>query len=250
MTNRLTRRRNLIIGGCIFAVLMLGVSCTGIVHAAGCDVSILASSDGLLLGGSEWSWTASDGGLAGVPPPAPGQEVIRGSYSGSLPVSGTGTVTVKRSLSSGETIGFSQDQQVISEGPGILEESLSVDSCRSSASGVSCGPVETGETGSNLTRSAYCEHVGTTAMFLADSLHYRSQGAISQGSLEVPDSFATDMAFSGHEDGAFILLAGSLTGIGTTDETGYIHQVREEIRAGGTMNIRETTRWSSFSSPS
>ena len=77
MTNRLTRRRNLVIGGCIFAVLVLGVACTGMVRAAVCEVSISATGDGLLLGGSEWTWAASDGSLAGIPPPGPGQEVIR-----------------------------------------------------------------------------------------------------------------------------------------------------------------------------
>jgi hypothetical protein len=65
---RLSQRRKLVIGGCIFAAVVLGVACTGITpaQAASCDISMKASGDSWLSSASDWSWTASDGDLSGL----------------------------------------------------------------------------------------------------------------------------------------------------------------------------------------
>jgi hypothetical protein len=126
MLKRLSQRRNLVVGGCIFAAVVLGVACTGVVHASSCDVSIEASGDQGLSSSSEWSWMASDGDLTKVPPLGTGHEVISGSYSGSVLVAGPAEYSGVRSLSSDDLLGFSTDQQVQSQGPGILSESLMV----------------------------------------------------------------------------------------------------------------------------
>ena len=83
MIKRLSQRRKLIIGGCVFAAVVLGVACTGITpaQAAGIEVSMSATGDQGLSSSSEWSWMASDGDLTKVPPLGIGQEVLQGGYS-------------------------------------------------------------------------------------------------------------------------------------------------------------------------
>ena len=88
MIRRLAQRRKLVVGGCIFAAVVIGMACTGVVHAAQFDVSVHATGDRVLASSSEWSWTASDGDIAQTPPLGIGQEVIRGGYSGSVLVAG------------------------------------------------------------------------------------------------------------------------------------------------------------------
>jgi hypothetical protein len=246
MTNRLTRRRKLVIGGCIFAALVLGAACTGIVHAGSVQVSISATGDGPFLGTSEWTWAASDGDLTTIPPAGTGQEIIRGGYSGSLLLSGPGSIATEKSLSSGDISAFSTGQQVNTAAPGILTESISVDSCGSPAGGVSCGSAAVDPEGANLTRSAYCEHAGMRVLLLTDKLHYRSAGTISQGAIEVPDSMVMEITGKGIGSGTITVTAVSASGIGTGNEAGYIHRIYEEMMAGGNFSINGNTRWSSF----
>ncbi len=118
------QRRKLVIGGCIFAAVVLGVACTGItpVQAASCEVSMSAAGDQMLSSSSDWTWTASDGDLSKTPPLGIGQEVLQGGYAGSVLVAGPGTYSGERSLSSEDTLEFSTGQQVDSQAPGILSE--------------------------------------------------------------------------------------------------------------------------------
>lgn len=248
MIKRLSRRRKLVIGGCIFAALVFGAACTGIVDAGSMQVSISAAADASLLGASEWTWVASEGDLTRIPPAGTGQEIIRGSYSGSMIFSGPGTMATEKSLSSDDTFAFSTVQQVKTAAPGILTESISVDSCGSPAGGISCGYAAPDLEAENLTRSAYCEHAGMTALLLTSDLTYRSAGSISQGAIDVPDSLGMEINSNGIGSGTIKVTAFSLSGIGTGREAGYIHRIFEEMMAGGNFRINGNTRWASFTS--
>jgi hypothetical protein len=248
MIKRLMQRRKLVIGGCIFAAVVIGVACTGITpaQAAGIEVAISATGDQGLSSSSEWSWMASDGDLTKVPPLGIGQEVLSGGYSGSILVSGPGTYSGKRSLSADDILEFSTAQQVDSQGPGILSESLMVYSVGSPTSGVTCGSDSLDEVGANFSKSAYCEYAGTSTMFMTDSLSYRSAGAISQGDTELPDSLAMDVSSTGNGYGSFAAGSRSLIGIGNTTALGYVHTVSENVRAMGTFTVNGKMRWRSF----
>jgi len=250
MIKRLSQRRKLVIGGCIFAAVVLGVACTGITpaQASSCDVSMQASGDSWLSSASDWSWTASDGDLSKTPPLTTGQEVISGVYVGSVLVAGPAQYSGERSLSSDDTLEFSTDQQVDSQAPGILSESLSVYSVGSPAAGVTCGSDSLDAEGANLTRSAYCEYASMSGMFMTDSLAYRSAGAISQGDIDLPDSLAMDISSAGRGSGMLAAGSRSMIGIGNTSALGYVHSVHEETRAGGVFAMDGRTKWSSFTS--
>jgi len=57
MIRRFSQRGKLVIGGCVFAAIVLGVACTGInsAQAASCEVSMQASGDQMLSGSSDWT---------------------------------------------------------------------------------------------------------------------------------------------------------------------------------------------------
>jgi hypothetical protein len=248
MIKRLSQRRKLVVGGCIFAAVVLGVACTGIApaQAASCEVSVSAAGDQGLSSSTEWSWIASDGDLSKTPPLEIGQEVLSGGYSGLVLVNGPGTYSGARSLSADDTLEFSTDQQVDSQGPGIFSESLMVYSCGSPSSGVTCGSDSLDAEGANLTRSTYCEYAGASTMLLTDSLNYHSDGAISQGDIELPDSLAMDVSSSGNGYGSFAAGSRSLIGIGNTTALGYVHTTSERVGAAGNFLVNGRVRWSSF----
>jgi len=248
MIKRLMQRRKLVVGGCIFAAVVLGVACTGITpaQAASCEVSLSASGDQALLSSSDWSWIASDGDLSKTPPLGIGQEVISGGYSGSVLVNGPGSYWGNRSLSTDEILDFSTGQQVDSQGPGILSESLMVYSCGSPSSGATCGSDSLDADGVNLTRQAYCEYAGISTIFMTDSLSYRSAGGISQGDTEQPDSLAMEVSSSGNGYGSFATGSRSLIGIGNTTALGYVHTTSERVGAAGSFVVNGRVRWSSF----
>jgi len=250
MIKRLMQRRKLVIGGCIFAAVVLGVACTGIspAQAASCDVSIQASGDQMLSSSSDWTWTASDGDLSKTPPLGIGQEVLSGGYVGSVLVSGPGMYSGDRSLSSDEILEFSTGQQMDSRGPGILTESLMVYSVGSPSAGVTCGADSLNAEGANFTRQAYCEYAGASTMFMTDSLSYHSVGGISQGDTELPDSLAMDVSSSGNGYGSFAAGSRSLIGIGNTTALGYVHTTSEKVGAAGNFVVNGRARWSSFTS--
>ena len=248
MIRRFSQRRKLVIGGCIFAAVVLGVACAGItpVKASSCDVSIQASGDSWLSSLSDWAWTASDGDLSKTPPLATGQEVVSGVYVGSVLVAGPAQYSSERSLSSGDTLEFSTGQQVDNQGLGILSESLTVYSCGSPAAGVTCGSDSLDAEGANLTRSAYCEYASMSGMFMTDSLAYQSAGAISQGDTEMPDSLAMDVSSAGNGYGLLSVGSWSLIGIGNTSALGYVHAMHDETRVGGVFAMDGRMRWGSF----
>jgi hypothetical protein len=250
MIKRLMHRRKLVIGGCIFAAVVLGVACTGITpaQAASCEVSISATGDQMLSSSSDWTWTASDGDLSKTPPLGIGQEVLSGGYVGSVLVDGPGTYSGIRLLSADEILEFSTAQQVDSKGPGILTESLMVYSFGSPAAGVTCGSDSLDADGANFNRQAYCEYAGASTMFMTDALNYHSAGGISQGDTELPDSMTMDVLSSGNGYGSFAAGSRSLIGIGNTTALGYVHTVHEQIGAGGNFHLNGKMRWSSFTS--
>jgi len=244
------QRRKLVIGGCIFAAIVLGVACTGITpaQAATCEVAISATGDQMLSSSSDWTWTASDGDLSKTPPLEIGQEVLQGGYLGSVLVNGPGTYSGDRSLSANEILEFSTAQQVDSEGPGILSESLMVYSCGSPAAGVTCGSDSLDAEGANFSKSAYCEYAGVSTMFMTDSLNYHSVGGISQGDTELPDSLMMDVSSVGNGYGSFAAGSRSMIGIWNTTALGYVHAVHEEVRVGGAFAMTGRTKWYSFTS--
>jgi len=191
---------------------------------------------------------ASDGDLTKVPPLGIGQEVLQGGYSGSVLVSGPGTYSGERSLSVDDTLEFSTAQQVDSQGPGILSESLMVYSVGSPSAGVTCGSDSLDAEGANLTRQAYCEYAGASTMFMTDSLNYRSAGGISQGDTEQPDSLMMDVSSVGNGYGSFAAGSRSLTGIGDTSTFGYVHTTSEKIGAAGNFVVNGRVGWSSVAS--
>jgi len=247
MIKRLSQRRNLVIGGCIFAAIVLGVACVSPpAQAASCEVSLQASGDSWISSVSDWTWAASDGDLLKTPPLDIGQEVLQGGYSGSVLVSGPGAIESNRGLSTNEILLFSTDQKVNSEGPGILSESLMVNSCGAPSAGVTCGAGNLDADGANLTRQAYCEYAGISTMFMTDALNYQSVGGIIQGDTEQPDAMLMDIDAIGNGSGLLSTGSRSLIGIGNTSALGYVHTVREDVRAGGAFTMNGRMRWSSF----
>ena len=166
-----------------------------------------------------------------TPPLGIGQEVLSGGYVGSVLVNGPGTYSGDRSLSADEILEFSTDQQVDSQGPGILSESLMVYSVGSPSSGVTCGSDSLDVEGANFSKSAYCEYAGVSTMFMTDALNYHSAGGISQGDTELPDSLAMDVSSSGNGYGSFAAGSRSLIGIGNTTALGYVHTTSEKVGA-------------------
>ena len=248
--NRLTKRRKLLIGGCVFAAIVLGVACTGITpaQAASCEVSMQASGDQMVSSSSDWTWTASDGDLSKTPPLGIGQEILQGGYSGSVLVSGPGTYSSERSLSTDDILEFSTGQQVDSQGLGILSESLMVNSCGSPAAGVTCGSDSLDADGTNISKSAYCEYAGASTMFMMDALNYHSVGGISQGDTEQPDSMAMDVSSAGNGYGSFAMGSRSLIGIGNVSALGYAHTTSDRVGAAGVFTVNGKVRWNSFTS--
>jgi len=57
------------------------------------------------------------------------------------------------------------------------------------------------------------------------------------------------MDATGHGSGEFSAGSQSMIGIGNTSELGYVHDVHEEVRAGGAFTMRGQANWSSFTSP-
>ncbi len=169
-----------------------------------------------------------------------------GGYSGSVLVSGPGTLTSHRVISTNEILGFSTVQHVDSEGPGILAESLLVYSCGSPSVGVTCGSDSLDADGANLTRQAYCEYAGASTMFMTDVLRYHSAGGISQGDTEQPDSLAMDVSSSGNSYGSFAAGSRSMIGIGNTTALGYVHTTSDKVGAGGVFSVNGKMRWISF----
>ncbi|MCX6698524.1 MAG: hypothetical protein NTV68_01140, partial [Methanomicrobiales archaeon] len=248
MIKRFSQRRKLLIGGCIFAAVVIGVACTGITpaQAASCEVSMQASGDQMLSSSSDWTWTASDGDLSKTPPLGIGQEILQGGYSGSVLVSGPGTYSNDRSLSTDDILEFSTGQQVDNQGLGILTESLMVYSYGSPSAGVTCGADSFDADGTNLTRQAYCEYAGASTMFITDALNYHSAGGISQGDTELPDSLAMDVSSLGNGYGSFAAGSRSLIGIGNTSALGYVHTTSERVGAAGVFTMNGKVRWISF----
>ncbi len=251
MIKRFSQRRKLVIGGCVFAVVVLGVACAGInpAHAASCEVSMQASGDQMLSSSSDWAWTASDGNIQETPPLGIGQEILQGGYSGSVLVSGPATIESNRGLSTDENLEFSTGQQVESQGPGILTESLMVYSCGSPAAGVTCGVDSLDAEGANLTRQAYCEYAGASTMFMTDALNYHSAAGISQGDIELPDSMVMNISSYGNGDSRFAAGSRSLIGIGNTTSLGYVHAISDRIGSAGNFTMNGQVKWSSFNPP-
>ena len=57
MIQLFSRRRTLVIGGCVFAAVVLVAACTGVnpAQAASCEVSMQTSGDQMLSGSSDWT---------------------------------------------------------------------------------------------------------------------------------------------------------------------------------------------------
>ncbi len=246
MIKRLAQRRKLVIGGCIFAAVVIGLACTAPAHAALIDISIDASADKMLSGSSDWCWQASDGDLLATPPLGPGQEVITGGYTGSLLISGPARFSNERSLSTDSTLEFATDQQVDSQGSGIFSEGLSVYSVGSPASGVTCGSDSLDAEGANLTRTAYCEYASVYGQFITNRLGYHSSGSISQGDTERPDSMMMQIDASGHGSGSLSTGSTSMIGIGGTRQMGYAHSVHEQTTMEGNITLNGRVGWQSF----
>jgi hypothetical protein len=251
MLRRLMQRRKLLIGGCVFAAVVLGVACTGIspVQAGGFDVQTCATGDSMISASSDWAWSASDGDIRGTSPLSAGQELVQGSYSGSVLVSGPGTMTCNRGLLTSELLSFSTGQEVYGRGSTILSESLTVNSFGSPAAGVTCGSDQPDAGGANLTRQAYHDYAGASTMFMADSLNYHSAGDISQGDSLQPDRMVMEVDATGSGTGLFSAGSRSLTGIGNTSALGYSHAVSEKVRTAGRFMVNGRARWSAFNSP-
>ena len=238
----------MLIGGCVFAAVVLGVACTGITpaQAATVDVAFMGSSDQSLVGSSDMTWTVSNGDLAKVPPLGIGQEVLSGGYQDGYILTGPSQYESSQVLNNSDIVRFDTVSQVQSTGPGIYEESMMLHSAGAAASGVTCGVDSLDAEGANFTAVPYCETVITRSLFMADDLAYRSVGSVDQADLEMPDSFAFTAIGSGSGTGSFSFGSRSLAGIGTTAELGYVNSIGKDLMASGRFNIGEDVRWTSF----
>ena len=141
--NRLTRRRTLLIGGCVFAAVILGVACTGTTpaQAATVDVAFMGSSDQSLIGSSDLTWVVSNGDLTKVPPLGTGQEVLSGGYQDGYILTGPSQYESSQVLNNSDIVHFYTVSQVKSTEPSIYEESMMLYSAGAAASGVTCGVI-------------------------------------------------------------------------------------------------------------
>jgi hypothetical protein len=146
-----------------------------------------------------------------------------------------------------DIIRFASSRDLDARGPGVYEESSWVDSCGSAASGVNCASSnELNAEGANFTATPYCEQVVATSSFMADRLTYRSSGAIIQADSEIPDSLTYTSDETGNGSGAFKTVGFARSGIGSTNELGYVNDINERMAVGGTFRLGSTVRWTSF----
>ena len=248
MIRRLSTRQNLVIGGCIFAAVILGVACAGVTpaHAAGLEVAFSASGNDGLSCASDWTWTASDGDLGAGPPLAPGQEVIRGEYARTVLVAGPASVVSTNALSTGDILRFTTGQELTTRAAGIVKESLSAGSCRAPASGAGCGSTPGSEDKVNFSRSARCEQAYMDGTILADSMTYHSYGTVSQGDTGNLDTLAMNIVSGGLGLGCIAAGSRAMEGIGNTSAMGYVQSASSMVRVSGQFSAQGSTRWSSL----
>jgi len=248
MIRRLSMRQNLVIGGCIFAAVILGVACTGVppAHAAGLDVAFSASGNDGLSSASDWTWVASDGDLGAGPPLAPGQEVIHGEYAQTVLVAGPASVQSTKALCTGDILRFTTGQELTTRAAGIVKESLSAGSCRAPASSAGCGSMPGNEDRVNFSRSSRCEQAYMDGTFLADSMTYHSDGAVCQGDTETPDSLAMNIVSGGRGLGCIAAGSRTMEGIGNTSAMGYVQSASSMVRVSGLFSAQGSTRWTSL----
>ena len=246
--NRLTKRRKLLIGGCVFAAVILGVACTGIppAQAATIDVAFMGSSDQSLVGSSDMTWVVSNGDLSKTPPLGIGQEVLSGGYQDGYILTGPSQYESSQVLNNSDIVHFNTVSLVKSTGPGIYEESMMLHTAGAAASGVTCGVDSLDAEGANFTATPYCETVVVNSLFMVDDLAYRSVGFVDQADLEMPDAFGFTAIGSGSGTGSFSFGSRSLAGIGTTSDLGYVNSIGKDLMANGRFNIGEDVRWTSF----
>jgi hypothetical protein len=246
--NRLTKRRKLVIGGCIFAAVVLGVALTSApAQAATVGVTVIGISDQSLVGSSDMTWKVSNGDLTKIPPLAIGQEVLSGGYQDSFILTGTSQYESSQVLNNSDIVHFDTMSQVQSSGPGLYGESMMLSSVGAAASGVTCGAESLDAEGANFTATPYCETVITKSLFMANDLNYQSVGSFAQADLEIPDTFTFTAMGSGSGLGSMSFGSGSLAGIGTTSELGYVNSIGKNLIANGQFNLGEDVHWSSFS---
>jgi hypothetical protein len=246
--NRLTKRRKLVIGGCIFAAIVAGLAITAApVQAAMVGVSFMGASDQSLVGSSDMTWTVSNGDLAKTPPLAIGQEVLSGGYQDRYILTGPSQYESSQVLNNSDIVHFDTVSQVQSSGPGLYEEGMMIYSVGAAAAGVTCGAESLDTEGANFTATPYCETVITESLFMIDDLSYRSIGSVDQADLEIPDTFTFVAIGSGSGSGSMSFGARSLAGIGTTRELGYTNSVGKNLMANGRFNIGDDVRLTSFS---
>ena len=238
----------MLIGGCVFAAVVIGVACTGITpaQAASVDVAFMGASDQALIGSSDMTWTVSNGDLAKVPPLAIGQEVLSGGYQDGFILTGPSQYGSSQVLNNSGIVQFDTVSQVQSNGPGLYGERMMLQSAGAAAAGVTCGAASLDAEGANVTATPYCETVFVHSLFMAEDMAYRSVGSIDQADLEIPDTFAFTAIGSGYGAGSMSFGSRSLAGIGTTTEIGYVNSIEKSLIAGGGFNIGEDVRWSSF----
>lgn len=246
--NRMTKRRKLVIGGCIFVAIVAGLAITAVpAQAAAIGVSFMGNSDQSLVGSSDMTWTVSNGDLTKVPPLAIGQEVLSGGYHDSFILTGPSQYESSQVLNNSDIVHAGTMSQVQSSGPGLYEEIMMLCSAGAAAAGVTCGAESLDAEGANFTATPYCETAITESLFMANDLHYRSVGSIAQADLEIPDTFTFTAIGSGSGMGSMSFGSRSLAGIGTTNELGYTNSISKELLANGRFNIGEDVRWTSFS---
>jgi hypothetical protein len=247
--NRLTKRRKLVIGGCIFAAIVAGLALTAVpAQAAAVGVSFMGNSDQSLVGSSDITWTVSNGDLTKVPPLAIGQEVLSGGYQDGYIFTGPSQYESSQVLNNSDIVHFDTMSQVQSSGPGLYEESMMLNSAGAAASsGVTCGAESLDEVGANFTATPFCETVITESLFMTNDLSYRSVGSIAQADLEIPDTVSFTAIGSGSGMGSMSFSSRSLAGIGTTSELGYMNSIGKNLMASGRFTLGEDVRWTSFS---
>jgi len=245
--NRLTKRRKLVIGGCIFAAIVAGLAITAApAQAAVVSISFMGASDQALSGSSDMTWTVSNGDLSKTPPLAIGQEVLSAGYRDSFILTGPSQYESSQVLNNSDIVHFDTMTQVQSSGPGIYGESMMLHSVGAAAAGVTCGAGSLNAEGADFTATPYCETVISESMFMTDDLSYRSVGSIAQADLEIPDTFSFTAIGSGSGMGSMSFGASSLAGIGSTSELGYSNSFGKTLMANGRFNIGEDVRWTSF----
>ncbi len=244
LTNR--QKRWCVFGG--GGLLALALIIAG-AQAAMMTVTLAASGD-ILAGGSDVTWTISNGDLFGTPPLNCSQEIVSVSSVDSLLATGGGSYQSAIGIQNGELILTGTERKVATTGPSVYKESLLYDASGAGTPEGGCGNTgDLAEGVENVTPAVdpYCSIVLVGSGLMGSGLEYQSGGRIAAGSTDDPDDYQFAFTGSGNGLGQIGISSVSMTGAGGPGTLGYHNAVSQHMTVTGKpFTIGATVKWTSF----